>query len=68
MAKEKLDSNLNEILNEIERRVGKTRSKSDSAWRLEASGKQLRVTGTISAEFGTPIVRVITQSNPILEF
>ena len=63
-ARETADTNLNEILAEIERRIGKTRPVTDLSLQVEVAGDQMHITGKPSAEFGTPIVRVFLRSKP----
>ena len=63
-ARETADMNLNEILAEIERRVGKTRPASDLSLQVEVVGDQMHITGKPSAEFESPIVRVFLRTKP----
>ena len=63
-AREAADTNLNEVLNEIERRIGKTRPVTDLSLEVEVVGNQMHITGKPSAEFETPIVRVFLRTKP----
>ena len=64
-ARETVDTNLNEIMNEIERRVGKTRPVTDLSLQVEVAGNQMHITGKPSTEFGTSIVRVFLRVKPV---